>query len=202
MTGQSPIDEIDTLLRAFSTVRTWRKGAVLILVGGVRSAKINGLARELGIEAGLRFVRSIPDGEMPDLYRLADVFVLAGREDRKLGMVDGIQFAALEALASGVPVVGARTRTTEELIAEGEVGLLVDPGSPGKLARAIQDVLHPVERRAGFAERARRRAEREWDAAVAAARMREIFEVVYYRRLRRGPLPRPVEIVEEISTSG
>src|SRR4029453_5566112 len=108
----------------------------LVLVGARRTTEGNKLARELGIEYRLRFLSSVPDAEMPELYRIAGVFVLAGHETRKRGLIDGIQMSALEALASGVPVVGARTRTMEELIGDGEGGILGEPGSPGKLARA------------------------------------------------------------------
>ena len=199
VSGQAPIDEMETLFRAFSMLRATRKNAVFVLVGARRTAEGNKLARELDIEEGLRFLSSVPEAEMPELYRIADMFVLAGREDRKRGLIDGIQMSALEALASGVPVVGARTRTTEELIGDGEVGILVEPGSPGKLARAMQDALKPEER-AVFAAAARALAEREWDAGHAAAQIRQIFEVVYYRRLRRGTLSPAKEIVAEIPT--
>jgi glycosyltransferase involved in cell wall biosynthesis len=199
VSGQAPIDEMETLLRAFAMLRATRKNAVLVFVGAQRTPEANNLARELRIEEGLRFLTSVPEVEMPDLYRLADVFVLAGREDRKRGLIDGIQMSALEALASGVPVVGARTRTTEELIGESEVGVLVEPGSPGKLARALQDVLRPQDR-GTFAQAARTLAERDWDAAQAAAQIRAIFEVIYYRRLRKGTLSPAKEIVAEIPT--
>jgi phosphatidylinositol alpha-1,6-mannosyltransferase len=185
--GLAPIDEIDTLLTAFASVRAHRPDAVLVIVGRERDAEVEALAKKAGVGGALRFVRSVPDAEMPEMYRLADVFVLAGREDRPKGLVDGIQFAALEALASGVPVVGARTRTTEELIPDGEVGILVDPGSPPKLAGAISHVLDaaPSNELGGLA---RAHAEREWDARRAADRLREHLEVVYFRRLQRGDL--------------
>jgi glycosyltransferase involved in cell wall biosynthesis len=199
VTGQAPIDEMETLYRAFAMLRATRKNAVLVLVGAQRTPESNKLARELHIEDGLRFLRSVPDAEMPELYRLADVFVLAGREDRKRGLIDGIQMSALEALASGVPVAGARTRTTEELITDGEVGILVEPGSPGKLARALQDVLRPQDR-AAFGRAARSLAERDWEAGQAAAQIRAIFEVIYYRRLRRGTLSPAKDFVAEIPT--
>jgi phosphatidylinositol alpha-1,6-mannosyltransferase len=199
VTGQAPIDEMETLYRAFAMLRATRKNAVLVLVGAQRTPESNKLARELHIEDGLRFLRSVPDAEMPELYRLADVFVLAGREDRKRGLIDGIQRSALEALASGVPVAGARTRTTEELITDGEVGILVEPGSPGKLARALQDVLRPQDR-AAFGRAARSLAERDWEAGQAAAQIRAIFEVIYYRRLRRGTLSPAKDFVAEIPT--
>ncbi len=188
VTGLAPIDEIETLLTAFASVRAARPEAVLVIVGRERDAQVEALAKTVGVAPALRFVRSVPDAEMPDMYRLADVFVLAGREDRANGLVDGIQFAALEALASGVPVVGARTRTTEELIPDGEVGLLVEPASPPKLARALAQVLDARASSNELGEHARARAEHEWDARRAAARLREHLEVVYFRRLRRGNL--------------
>jgi glycosyltransferase involved in cell wall biosynthesis len=199
VTGGAPIDEIETLFRAFATLRASHATAVLVIVGRERDAALDALARELSLGDSLRFVRSVPDSEMPEMYRLADVFVLAGREDRANGLVDGIQFAALEALASGVPVVGARTRTTEELIPEGDVGVLVEPAAPAKMARALADVLGDRARTAELGQSAREWAERNWNARHAAARLREHLEVVYFRRLRREPLPSASALPEDVA---
>lgn len=195
--GQAPVDEVETLLRAFTTVRQSNKDAVLLIVGKNPEEVIRKLARELGVESAIRLIRSVAEMEMPDLYRTADLFVMAGRENREQGQVDGIQLSALEALASGIPIVGARTRTTEELIPEGDAGELVDPGSPAKLARAILEGLRTRGRDAEGKNAARALAEKEWDAAHAAARLRETLEVVYYRRLRVDKLPRPHEFAYE-----
>ncbi len=195
--GFAPLDEIETLLRALAGVRASHPGAVLVVVGREQDAAVAELAKKLGVADALRFVRSVSDDEMPEMYRLADVFVLAGREDRARGLVDGIQFAALEALASGVPVVGARTRTTEELIPD-EVGFLVEPGAPGKLTHALVEALEAA-RSEELTANARRHAEKEWDARNAAARLREHMEVVYFRRLRRGTFPSSVPASENVA---
>ncbi len=188
VTGQAPVDEMATLLRAFSTLRDTERRAVFVVVGREQDAAVSKLAAELGVADSIRLLRSVPDAEMPDLFRLADVFVLAGREDREHGLLDGIQFAALEALASGVPVVGSRTRTAEELIPDPEAGILVEPESPGKLARALLEVLRSRRESNALSSAAREHAERHLDARRAATELRELLEVVYFRRMRRGTL--------------
>ena len=47
----------------------------------------------------------------------------------------------LESMASGLPVVVSRVEGTEELIRNGETGLLVTPGSAAELERQIETVL-------------------------------------------------------------
>ena len=71
----------------------------------------------------------------------------------------------LEAMASGVPVVGARATGSTSLVADGETGRLVEPGDSAGFADAIAGyVTDPAMRRAhGLAGEARSRAY-SWDA--------------------------------------
>lgn len=57
--------------------------------------------------------------------------------------------AALEAVASGRPVIASRTGGLPDIVADGENGLLVGPGDPGSLREAIQRIVDEP----GLAER-------------------------------------------------
>ena len=66
-----------------------------------------------------------------DLFRRADVFVLPSRGDCT-------PLAVAEALACGLPVVATPVGGMPELVRHGENGLLVPPGEPEQLARALR----------------------------------------------------------------
>jgi glycosyltransferase involved in cell wall biosynthesis len=88
-------------------------------------------------------------------YREAAVVALASA-DRPDGDRDGIPNALAEAMAMGAPVVATRAGAIEELVIDGVSGLLVTPGRPAELARALESVLSDqhLARRLGDAGRA------------------------------------------------
>jgi glycosyltransferase involved in cell wall biosynthesis len=84
------------------------------------------------------------------LMRHLDVLVLPSREE-PFGTV------LAEAMAAGTPVVATRVGGLPEVVEDGVTGLLVEPGRPDELARAVATVL---ERREAMGLAARERAQR------------------------------------------
>jgi glycosyltransferase involved in cell wall biosynthesis len=100
----------------------------------------------------------IGDGELPALYRHAQIFVYPS-------FAEGFGMPPLEALSSGVPVVTSASTAIPEVV--GEAGLLVDPRDPGALQAAIERLLASTELRAEFARRGLDRADLfTWKAAA------------------------------------
>jgi glycosyltransferase involved in cell wall biosynthesis len=62
----------------------------------------------------------------------------------------------MEAMASGVPAVGARAGGIPDVIQDGETGLMFTPGDLGDLTDKLARLLHdaPLRRRLGEAARA------------------------------------------------
>ena len=88
--------------------------------------------------------------ELAAAYASADVFVFPSTTDT-LGLV------LLEAMASGLPVVAARTRAAEGLVARAPAGSLFDSGDPAALTEAVDRWLAASPDRNGLAARARER---------------------------------------------
>ena len=84
-------------------------------------------------------------------------------------------FAALEAFASGVPVVGARAGGLPYVIADGETGFLVDPELPDAAwAGPLGDLLVDAPLRARMSRAAREEALR-WSWAASTNRLVELY---------------------------
>ena len=97
------------------------------------------------------FVGRVDDDEKARLYRTSDVFVFPS-----LDRSEAFGLVALEAQASGTPVVASDLDGVRTVVRDGETGRLVPPGDEGALAAAIVWMMeHPVERKA-MGERARR----------------------------------------------
>lgn len=93
-------------------------------------------------------------GELANLYpayACTDIVVMPS------GLPEGFPGVVVEAMASGVPVVGTTAGGTREQIEDGITGYLVPPGSPVQMADALRRLLESDSRRAAMGEAARRR---------------------------------------------
>ena len=82
----------------------------------------------------------------------------------------------VEAGAMGKPVVASRFPIIEELVKNGETGLLVPPGESGALAEAIIALLRDPEKRARFGERAHAIARLRFDARINAQAIMRVYD--------------------------
>ncbi len=106
-----------------------------ILVGkGDDQARVEQLARHLGVERSITFAGFVPDEELADHYRLADVFAMPSTGE-------GFGIVFLEALGCGTPVVAGNRDGSVDAVANGALGRLVDPGNVDAIASGIRSVL-------------------------------------------------------------
>jgi glycosyltransferase involved in cell wall biosynthesis len=92
--------------------------------------------------------------------------------------------AVREALILGRPVVAARTGGIPQLVAEGETGLLVEPGDAPALAAALKSLLDAPERRARMGEAALRFAAEQLDVHACKRAFQDLLAEVVRRRGR------------------
>ncbi|HLE29027.1 MAG TPA: glycosyltransferase family 1 protein [Anaerolineales bacterium] len=90
------------------------------------------LVRDLGLEAHVRRLESLPAADLPAVYNGASVFVLPSH-------YEGFGFPVLEAMGCGVPCVIADRASLPEIA--GEAALKVDPASPDDIAEALRRAL-------------------------------------------------------------
>jgi len=150
-----PYKGLDTLLEAFRLLR----GAELWIVGNPRMdlRPLHALAARCA--EPVRFVpRFVDEGEIPPLFRRADVVVLPYRDAEHSGVL-------YTALAFGKPLVLSAVGGFPELAAREGVGRMVAPGRPGELAQALAELVDDPQRREQLAAASRRAAggEHSWD---------------------------------------
>jgi glycosyltransferase involved in cell wall biosynthesis len=151
------------------------------LIGdGDQRKKILSLIKKLKLNHFTHWLGTQPHNVVLEHYRQADLFVL-GCEVAPNGDRDGIPNVLLESMAIGVPVVATNVSAIPELVEDGKTGLLVPPGSPQQLAKAILRLLTEQELRRKVIEAARSRVLQKFDSSVlirelAAIYMQEIKE--------------------------
>jgi len=119
---------VDVVLDAAARLRA---GPLLAIAGaGPDEARLRARARRLGVAGKVRFLGFVPAADLPGLYRLADVFAIASEAELQ-------SLAALEAMATGLPVVAADACALAELVRDGDNGFLVAPGDADALSARL-----------------------------------------------------------------
>jgi glycosyltransferase involved in cell wall biosynthesis len=168
---------VPDLLEGFRLLRdrAGRPVSLRIVGGGSLLAALSQVAWKKGISYEVIFEGHLGADAMPRVYREADAMVLPS-------VVEGMPNVVLEAMASGLPVVATRVPGSEELLRDGETGLLVPPGDPEAIAAALGRLLESPDLRRAIADRARAEVERRsWKAAA------EAYLSLYRKVLEREP---------------
>lgn len=130
-----PQKDYPTLLQAFAHLREGNH--VLLIAGEGRLRKeLEDLAASLGIAERVRFLG--PRRDIPALMNAADAFVLSSRWE-------GFGLVVAEAMACGLPVVATDSGGPREIVGCSGAGLLVPPGDPLALARAMEHFMNLPE---------------------------------------------------------
>lgn len=107
--------------------------------------------------------------ELITLYQAADVFVLPTK-------AEAFGIAAVEASATGLPIIATAVGGIMDIVSDGETGFLVESGDVEMLAERLQQLAAQPELRGQMGQAARRRAEQRFDARRHAARLLEILQ--------------------------
>src|SRR5262245_13798528 len=153
------IKDLDLLLASVARMRT---DAVLHIVGGDPDGdpeldRLRALTGDLGIAERVRFPGAVAQRDLPDYYRAPDALVVTSR-------YESFGLAAVEALASGLPVVAAQVGGLPSIIAHGENGLLVRWRCPEAFAEQLDLLLEDEGLRDRLSANARPSVERfSWE---------------------------------------
>jgi rhamnosyl/mannosyltransferase len=160
---------LDTLLRALPSLPDIR---LTVMGDGPMRDEWEKLAGTLALENRVTFAGEVPDKELPDCYRRADIFVLpANARSEAFGIV------LLEAMASGLPCITTELGTgTSWVVQDGITGLVVPPRNSQALAEAIQTLSAAPERRATMGRAARARVEAEFTLERMVARVQAVYD--------------------------
>ena len=127
-----PLADHATLLEAMDRVRRRHGDAMLLIAGsGEAEADLRARAARLGLDRAVGFLGLVPNDEVAELQAAADLFVLSS-------VLEATPTVALEALASGTPVVSADNPGGKELAGLfGDDVTVVPMRDPAALADAI-----------------------------------------------------------------
>ncbi len=128
------------------------------------------------VKDAVEFLGHVPHDQLPDHYRQASLLVAPS-------LSEAFGRTPIEAMACGVPVVGARTGGIAETVVPMETGLLVPPNDPDALAEAIIQLLSDPDLRVIMGVKA-------WQSALNRYSWESIAERTraYYEQLLSAPV--------------
>lgn len=135
------------LIEAMPQVLRQIPDAQLLIVGdGKEKKELLALTKRLGMQKNVYFRPSVNDTR--DVLSTMDLFVLPS-------LKEGLGLSLMEAMASGLAVIGSDIGGIRSLIKDGYNGLLVRPADSTALSGAILELLRDTEKRESLGEKAR-----------------------------------------------
>lgn len=163
---------VRTLVRAFARIADQVRHGLVLVGGAFHTSSESGLERDiasLGVSHRVWALGPVPQEDLPALYRMADLFLLAS-------LNEGFGLVLLEAMACGTPVLAARSGGVPEVV--GDAGHLLDDAMDVEgFAGAIKALVGDRDRLAEMSAKGRERSRTfSWErtAARTAALYREV----------------------------
>jgi D-inositol-3-phosphate glycosyltransferase len=161
-----PLKGLDILINAASLLESDVECTVLVVGGDdsseTRVQELRDLARDRGIEHRVAFVGAVDHETLPLYYNAADVCVVPSHYE-SFGLV------AVEAMASGIPVVASRVGGLTGTIKDGETGYLIPWLCPEPFAERIELLLENEPLRNNLGEAAREAMSRyRWENVASS----------------------------------
>ena len=169
----------DQLLVALQRLQASMNGRApqgIIVGDGPLRGRLEGQARELGLQDTVRFTGTV--GDVRPLLAAMDVFVLPS-------WAEGMSNALMEAMAATRPVVATAVGGNPEIVADDRTGVLVPPGDAGAIASALRALLGDAERADRLARAGREFVSERFGARARVAELERLYEERLGLRTRR-----------------
>jgi glycosyltransferase involved in cell wall biosynthesis len=131
-------------------------------------AELMAFAQKNGLERYVEFIGQVDDAQKKELFSRSDLAVFVPVKP------EGLPWVVLEAMASGLPVIGSPQGTMIEVIADGETGFIVPSGDSAEVARRVVELAGDPELRARLGRASRRRVEERFSEHVNHGRLADV----------------------------
>jgi L-malate glycosyltransferase len=169
-----PIKRIEDVVRVFAQVSEKVVSRLLMVGDGPDRARAFELASELGISGRVSFLGSFP--RIEDLLAVCDLFLLPSTQE-------SFGLAALEAMASGVPVIASNIGGIPEVVQDGVNGFLFNAYDVEGMAQSAIKLLSSKELHQQLSKAARESAVKNFSETTIVPMYMNAYEEALERRL-------------------
>lgn len=162
---------INYLIKAFQLISSNDVYRLVIVGGGNLRATYESLAVNFGLERKILFAGKVADDALPLFYNLADVFVLPSIDSS-----EAFGIVALEAMASGLPVLASDLPGVRSVVQKGSTGLLFKPKDVTYLAKQLHYLLENPQVCNRLGKQGRNRVLERYTWKVVGAAVYEVYQ--------------------------
>jgi len=168
---------VHVALRAFAELARDRNDIVFIIVGsGEYGGELQKLADELDIKPLVKFIPWLPNEQLPRIYNAADVFLYPSIPHQ--GWEEQLGYSIAEASLCGLPVISTRSGSIDEVMVDGETGIMVTPDDPKELTYAMRKLADDPELRHRLGVRGRAYIIGRYSNKVIAEKLFGLFRLL------------------------
>jgi glycosyltransferase involved in cell wall biosynthesis len=160
---------VNFLVESFRQMKAKKLSLRLLLVGDgeVRKELETEIIRT-GMENDILLMGALPYAQVSEIYALSDIFVLPS-------LMEGMGRVIIEAMSSGLAVIGSRVGGINDLIQDGKDGILFQPGSVDDLTRCLNLLIGDEELRLKLGAEARLKVKNKFSRKIQKQKMNEIY---------------------------
>jgi len=159
---------INFLIEALPLMKNEIKNLRVIIVGeGSMKQELKRIADAGGVK--VEFAGNVDNNSVPGYLQQMDVFVMPS-------IRESFGVSALEAASTGIPVVATRTGGIPGVVADNATGMLVQPGNPGEIARAVISLYKNPDKRREMGDNARKMVKTKYEWNVCVEKMGRLYE--------------------------
>jgi len=169
---------LEYLIRAFARLKKSYPQIELVLIGdGPLFPAMKDLAKSLGVSETVTFAGAIPNDEVAVRMREFDIFVMPS-----VGEGDIFGVAAVEAMATGLPVVATRVGGLPEVVDDGKTGKIVEPADVDSLVRGLESYILSETLRIEHGKQGRVKAEQNYNWLQNAGMMESLYRLIIEKK--------------------
>lgn len=148
---------------------------VLVVGDGEDMPKLKDLVSQNKLDNRVVFLGLRGHAELPRLLQASDIFC-------RPSLSEGLGNSFLEAMASGIPIIGTSVGGIPDFLTNGETGLFCEPGKPETVATAARRIQEEPGLRHKLIRQGKDLVVNQYDWKKIAERMNEIFSSLITRR--------------------
>lgn len=164
------------LLNAFAQfLRGWPRARLVLAGSGPLESDVRTQCAALKLGEHVMFLGEVPFAQLPDMYAACDLSVIPS-------FYESFCFAALEAMASGLPLAVTDTDWVPELIGRDRGGIVVPKDDAAALAEAMLILARDPAMRVRLGTRNREEVIARWGWESSARKLLSVYETLIQKR--------------------